>query len=141
MFRLVKTLVAPWPVTVRVVTEAGAVEEQTLTLLFERIGVAEFNALFSSLPAEDIAAHNRRIFDRVVRGWRDLVDEEGRPIAWPQGIDALLDFPGFPEALGRAYVAFHLAQREAREGNSRPSPAGSPAAGGATGGTPASGRA
>lgn len=138
MFRLVKEAQSPWPVHIRMVDPAGAVVEQTLTLRLVRVGVAEFETLFGAQPAgtaAEVKAQNRAIFDRVVRGWDDLVDANDRPIPFtPEAIEELLDYPGFGSAFGKAYVGFWAAIPEEREKNSGPSPAGGPEAATETGG-------
>jgi hypothetical protein len=138
MFKLVTKLVAPWPVTLSVVTASGAVEEQTATLKFERIGQKEFDALFAAPASEEAArAQNLKIFDRVVRGWEGIVDAAGDPVPFSSAAALqLMDFPGFPAALGRAYVAFHLAQPAARQEALGKSPAGGQEAAPQTAATP-----
>jgi hypothetical protein len=144
MFRLVTEVEAPWPVRFEVVNEAGAVEEAEITLTFRRIGLKEFRALFGQPPGdgEDVIAHNRQLFDRLVTGWKGVVDAGGKPLAFTdENIEALLDFPGFATAFGRAYSEFWSALPEAREKNSAPSPAGGPATEALTAEAPNSGRA
>ncbi|WP_194745720.1 hypothetical protein [Thermaurantiacus tibetensis] len=139
MFRLVKTVVAPWPVRVPVVGEDGEVREEVARLRFERVGQAEFERLFAPVEGEEAArAQLRALFDRVVRGWEDVVDEAGAPVSFSaEAAERLLDFPGFAPAFVRAFCAFHAAQPEVREKNSAPSPAGGQAAAGPTAATPA----
>lgn len=148
MFVLVKEPVCRWAVKWPVVEADGAVVDKELTLRFVKVGQREFEEMFSSdeaatEAAKDFSGHNRRVFDRLVRGWDGIVDGAGHPLGFsPENIDLLLDYPGFAAALGKAYVSFWLAQPEEREKNSVPSPAGGPAtAGVATAEAPASGTA
>jgi hypothetical protein len=143
MFRLVTEVEAPWPVRFEVVNEAGAVETAEITLTFRRIGLKEFRALFGPLPEDrDVIAYNRQLFDRLVTGWKGVLDGAGKPLAFTdENIEALLDFPGFAAAFGRAYSEFWSALPEAREKNSAPSPAGGPATEALTAEAPNSGRA
>lgn len=135
MFRLVTKMQAPWPVAVEVVSPSGDIEVQRATLIFERIGQQEFNCLFGTDGSP--AADNLAIARRVVRGWKDIVDDAGKPLPFTDdALLALLDFPGFPAALGRAYVAFHLASREARDEALGKSPGSGQAGAGSTTATP-----
>jgi len=113
VFKLVIGLTAPWPVKWRVVDESGAVVETRLSLNLTRIGQSEFEELFGTAGGEtraDIAAHNRKLFDRVVRGWSAVVDDGGAPVSFcPDAVDLLLEFPGFAGAFGEAYARFWAA--------------------------------
>lgn len=111
---------------------AAAVEEVSIRLKFRRCGNAAFNERWSAdtsgFTAEQVRAHNRKLFDDFVEGWADYVDEAGLPVPFTAAeIDELLDQPNFPQALGLAFTRFHLAQPEERAKNSGPSPAGGPA--------------
>lgn len=128
MFKLVKEPVAPWPVKWNGVSSAGEVIEQSLTLEMVRIGREEFNRLFPTDGAPP-PLNDRAMFNRLVRGWSDVVDSGGRPLSFnDMNIEALLDVAGFAAAFGRAYLGYWLAIPEEREKNSGPSPAGNPAA-------------
>lgn len=130
MFKLVTEVVAPWPVKWSVVAASGAVEEAEITLEFRRVGLTEFRELFGAQPdGSDVIAHNRRLFDRLVTGWSGVLGADGRELPFAEeNIQALLDFPGFATAFGRAYAEFWAAIPEEREKNSAPSPAGGLAA-------------
>lgn len=131
MFKLVPDAINPWPVKWNHVID-GEVVEVSMTLDFVRIGATEFHQLFAPLADDatqaDIAAHNRATFDRVVRGWRDIVDAGGDPLPFTaDNVALLLDYPGFAYAFGAAYAGFWYAIPEERRKNSVPSPAGGPA--------------
>lgn len=136
MFRLVTEIRAPWPVKWRVVDASGAVTEAALTLQFVRVDTPTFRGLFQdggadAPPADDalIEATNRRLFDRLVKGWADVVGADGAPLPFEDPhITTLLRFPGFAEAFGNAYTRFWMALPEEREKNSPSSPAGGPPA-------------
>lgn len=132
MFKLVTEIVAPWPVHIDVVREDGTIGRESFTARFARMPESEFEALFAPIDAprgDELKAHNRKMIDRIMRGWEDVVDAEKKPIPFsPENVDRLLDFPNIGLALTVAYVGFHRAQPEAREKNSGPSPAGTPVA-------------
>lgn len=133
-----------WPVSFTTPADGGATVEQRIDLKFVRLGIADFQTLWGSaltdatsiaagdVPAErapaDIAARNRALFDRCVKGWRNIVDGEGSPVPFAEPwIGRLLDVPGFPQAFGLAYWGFWQARAETALGNFEPSPAGGPA--------------
>lgn len=130
MFTLVTDITASWPVRWNVVDAAtGQVKEAELRLHFRRIGVDEYRRLFQpeDQPADaaGIEQQNRRLFNRLVAGWEDVVGADGKPLSFEDPhIATLLDFPGFAEAFGQAYTRFWLALPEEREKNSAASPAG-----------------
>lgn len=143
-FVLSKEPAAWWPVVLRFPTDGGEVAEHRLELKFVRLGFADFNAewggaleearaIVSGQPipqrsTEEVAARNRRLFDRCVRSWRNIVDGEGSPLPFSEPhIGDLLDLPGFPEAFGDAYWNFWRAMPEIVQGNSVLSPDGGPA--------------
>lgn len=129
MFVLVKEPVCRWPVRWSVVEADGAVVEKEIALRFVKVGQEEFTTLFNVEVAEvDAKANNRRYFNRLVRGWEDVVDQDKAAVPFDdEHIELLLDYPGFAEAFGRAYVSFWLARPEERRKNSEPSPDGGPA--------------
>ncbi|MFN7400559.1 MAG: hypothetical protein ACK5SX_16225 [Sandaracinobacter sp.] len=132
MFKLVTEIVAPWPVLVDVVREDGSVAQDEFTAQFVRMSESDFEALFAPIDAlreDERKAHNRKMIDRIMRGWRDVVDGGGKALPFtPENVDRLLDFPNIGSAITLAYVRFHRAQPEEREKNSVPSPGGTPAA-------------
>ncbi len=132
MFKLVTEIVAPWPVSIDVVCEDGSVGSERLTARFVRMRESEFEALFAPIEpmrGEELKAHNRRMVDRIMRGWDDVVGADGQALPYTsENVDRLLDFPNVGLALTVAYVGFHRAQPQEREKNFGPSPAGTPAA-------------
>jgi len=132
MFKLVTEIVAPWPVHIDVVREDGSVGQDSFTAQFVRMPESEFEALFAPIEpvkGEELKAHNRKMVDRIMRGWKDVVDADKKPIPFTsENVDLLLDFPNIGLALTVAYVGFHRAQPKEREKNFGPSPAGTPAA-------------
>jgi hypothetical protein len=136
MFILVTEIVAPWPVLVDVVREDGSVAQDEFTANFVRMSETEFEALFAPIDAlreDERKAHNRRMIDRIMRGWSGVVDGGGKALPFTtENVDLLLDFPNIGSAITLAYVRFHRAQPGEREKNSAPSPAGTPAAAGRT---------
>lgn len=140
-FVLSKEPAAWWPVVLRFPTDGGEVAEHRLELKFVRLGIAEFKLHWGGaladaaamvggrtvreLSAEEVAKRNRRLFDRCVRSWRNIVDGEGSPLPFADPhISELLDLAGFPEAFGQAYVNFWQAMPEIVQGNSVLSPDG-----------------
>lgn len=134
MFVLVTELVAPWPVSIPVVRADGSVGTDELTLNFVRVEEDEFSKIFAAVEGQDadaVTVRNRQIFDRLVKGWSDVVDANKQPIPFtPEAVSALIRFPNFASAFTLAYVAFHRAQPAVREKNSGRSPAGPTAAAG-----------
>ena len=132
MFKLVTEIVAPWPVHIDVVREDGTVGQEVFKAHFVRMPESEFETLFAPLEkptGDELKAHNRKMVDRIMRGWAEVVGADGKDLPFtPEHVDRLLDFPNIGYALTVAYVAFHRAQPQEREKNSGPSPAGTPAA-------------
>lgn len=129
-FRIVKDATSWWPVRWDGVAEDGSIVEQSVEVRFARMGRAEFVAMFG----DGNETKNDAMFDRTVRDWRGVEDEDGAALAMTgEAVAALLDTANFPGALVDAYVAFWRALPETRLGNSSPPPAGGPAAAAATG--------
>lgn len=138
MFKLVKDPVAPWPVEWRGVGSDGEIVTLKITLFFVRVGRDEFNALFAAGGDQD-AAQELAMFQRLVRSWDGIADDDGAPLPFTaDNATRLLDYPGFADAFGRVYVNYWLAQPKEREKNSDPSPAGPAVAADQTGGAAAS---
>ncbi|HPU15384.1 MAG TPA: hypothetical protein PK808_04810 [Polymorphobacter sp.] len=143
MFALVNEPASWWPVNFEVPADGGEVAAQSVDLKFARLGALDYKALWGTAYADaqavgegkippptasEMATRNRQMFNRCVRGWRNIVDGEGSPLPFADPyIDQLLDVGGFPEAFGLAYLKFWNAVPETILGNSAPSPDGGPA--------------
>ena len=136
MFTLVKEPAHWWPMRWDAPADGGTVQQHAIELRFAMLGEEEYRQLFLFDPATlngpdgagDPArtrAHNLKLFTRVVRGWRGIVDEHCSPLPFDTAtIGAFLDVANVPNAFGVAYARFFRAIPETVAGNSEPSPGG-----------------
>ena len=127
-FKIVKSPTSWWPVQFSTVDAEGGIVLNEIDLRFAAIPIERYLELFeiaeNRSPAEGVA-HNRFVFDSVVRGWRGLLDADDNPAPFDDGhIAALLDISPCPQALGLAYIGYFNAAPATRLGNSKPSPDG-----------------
>lgn len=140
MFTLVKDPAHWWPVTFDVPADGGTAVTQTVELKLVRLGLDEYRELWSGPIAAAVAIRrgeqtppspddnkmrDRQLFDRCVRGWRQIVDPEGSPLPFSEPwISQMIDVGNFLEGFGAAYISFWHAIPETTRGNSVPSPDG-----------------
>ena len=119
-----------WPVTVRAPKDGGF-EEQTFTVRFRAMSSGRAKQLAEDLapvPARDQERKLADLLPDVVVGWRDVVDEGGKPIAFDdKALGRVLDLPYVRVAMMAAYVQA-ITGPMGPVGNSAPPPAEGPAA-------------
>lgn len=139
MFKLVKDTTSWWPVAWNGVAEDGSLVENRIEVQFVLVGRSEFKKMFLAQAAEDEDGddRDRAVAARIMRNWRGIGDEDGKPLPFtPEFRDQWLDIPTVPAAVLAAYARLLMAAPEVREKNLNPSPAPGPAAAPAAGATP-----
>lgn len=131
MFKLVKDTTSWWPVTWNGVAEDGSLIENRIEVQFVLVGRSEFKKMFlgEAAEGEDGDDRDRAVAARIMRDWRGIGDEDGKPLPFtPEFRDQWLDIPTVPAAVLAAYARLLMAAPEVREKNLNPSPAPGPAA-------------
>ncbi len=89
-------LIENWPTKVKVPQSGGQVSYSDITLDLVVLTVTEC--------AEVIKGH-KAYLKRVIRGWTDIVDDNGTSIRYtPENLDILVENPFFVMAVIRAYA-------------------------------------
>lgn len=148
-----------WPITFNVPVDGGEVEKVEFEMRYVRATETEFEERFvrgigaaiaalgpDATDEQKVAAakaHDRKLFDDFVKGWRGFeAENDSEPPAFTgENIDAMFEQPGFASAFGTSYARFWAAVPEEREKNSGASPAGGLATEALTSATTASGDA
>ncbi|WP_349295235.1 hypothetical protein ABEB22_18305 (plasmid) [Thioclava sp. 'Guangxiensis'] len=122
-FTLAKTVRYWWPVTVRMPDpqNPGKIAEQQLKVLFEPKGrdaaIASQEALSKLDTPKERADHEHSELKAVVKGWDDVLDEEGTSVPFSEEmLGAALQMSWFRTGVYSAY-ADSLSGQEARLGN------------------------
>lgn len=122
-FTLAKNMRYWWPVAVRMPDPhtPGKIAEQQLKVLFEPKGrdeaIASQETLAALNTAKERADHEQSELKDVVKGWDDVVDDEGTPVPFSdEAITAALQMSWFRTGVYSAY-ADSLSGQEARLGN------------------------
>jgi hypothetical protein len=99
MFKLLDEPAWSWPVTVRVPSDGGSYAEQRFEARFRVITSGEAANLMEADPS------GRRLMERALIGWADVVDEAGAPLPFaPELSDRLLSIPYVFAAIAGAYT-------------------------------------
>ena len=125
MFKLLKTLPAlPGQVEIKMQVAPGVTESQHVLLLFRQLPEQEHVELVKRIEAGGV--YDLDIAEKVVVGWVDVGDEDGKPVEFtPENFAALLAIPGASAPIVRQY--FELRSGTAEEKNSQKSADTSPA--------------
>jgi len=122
-FKLIEQHTYWWPVTVEMPDpeKAGKVVTQSFTMQFQAMPADEGEAMVKEIAAlptlEERNAKQHEELMRVCKDWRDVVDDEGKDVAFSsEGLRAAMQFSWFSRGLYKAY-ARSLAPDEARKGN------------------------
>lgn len=124
MFKLLKTLPAlPGQVEIKMQVAPGVTESQKALLLFRQLPEQEHVELVKRIEAGGV--YDLDIAEKVVVGWVDVGDEDGKPVEFtPENFAALLAIPGASAPIVRQYFA--LRNGGAEEKNSQKSADTSP---------------
>ena len=119
MFKLLKTLPAlPGQVEIKMQVAPGVTESQKALLLFRQLPEQEHVELVKRIEAGGV--YDLDIAEKVVVGWVDVGDEDGKPVEFtPESFSALLAIPGASAPIVRQY--FELRSGRAEEKNSQKS--------------------
>ena len=125
MFKLLKVLPAlPAQVEIKMQVAPGVTESQHVLLLFRQLPEQEHVELVKQIEAGGV--YDLDIAEKVVCGWVDVGDEDGKPVEFtPENFAALLAIPGASAPIVRQY--FELRSGRAEEKNSQKSADTSPA--------------
>ena len=125
MFKLLKSLPAlPGQVEIKMQVAPGVTESQHVLLLFRQLPEQEHVELVKQIEAGGV--YDLDIAEKVVCGWVDVGDEDGKPVEFtPENFAALLAIPGASAPIVRQY--FELRSGRAEEKNSQKSADTSPA--------------
>ncbi|MFZ1681508.1 MAG: hypothetical protein WAT70_10855 [Rhizobiaceae bacterium] len=118
MFRIARARTFEWPVVIRLPSPdmPGSLDEHGFVALFEAISLDEAEKVERETGG-DIVAGQKALIARVLKGWRDVVAEDGQPLAFgAEALDAALAEPWFRNGLINAY-AQALRGEEARRKN------------------------
>ena len=124
MFKLLKTLPAlPGQVEIKTQVAPGVTESQHVLLLFRQLPEQEHVALVKQIETGKV--YDLDIAEKVVCGWVDVGDEDGKPVEFtPENFASLLAIPGASAPIVRQY--FELRSGRAEEKNSQKSADTSP---------------
>ena len=125
MFKLLKVLPAlPAQVEIKMQVAPGVTESQHVLLLFRQLPEQEHVELVKQIETGKV--YDLDIAEKVVCGWVDVGDEDGRPVEFtPENFAGLLAIPGASAPIVRQY--FELRSGTAEEKNSPKSADTSPA--------------
>jgi hypothetical protein len=125
MFKLVEERTAWWPMSWKGVAEDGAIIENEIEMRFHVLGEKAFKELLAQAEENDDIA----VLRRLVKDWRGIGDEEGKPLPFSdENLLRFLDLPNTKMGLATAYYRLMAATPEEREKNLGKSPdAGQPA--------------
>lgn len=95
-----------WPVKVPIPSEGDYVMAR-LDVLYAALPQSEIDRMRGvGLGEGETAPSDHAIARRVVRGWRDLTDEQGNPVPFSsEALEQLLDTPAMRTALVLTYLA------------------------------------
>lgn len=105
-----------WPVTCEIPSaeKIGEFDLHTFEMQFELVGRDESRAVLADKGSED---GNDELMKRVSKGWRNVVDGQGQPIAFSEAtFAAAWQQSWFRIAVNRAYTAALIGEK-ARLGN------------------------
>ncbi|MCC7413316.1 MAG: hypothetical protein IT495_17000 [Gammaproteobacteria bacterium] len=68
-----------WPVTVELMTTDGEMQRHEFQAEFVRLSTTEIEALQRQAAAGEL--EDAALIDQVLRGWADVADEHGEPLA------------------------------------------------------------
>ena len=124
MFKLLKSLPAlPGQVEIKMQVAPGVTESQHVLLLFRQLPEQEHVELVKRIETGKV--YDLDIAEKVVCGWVDVGDEDGKPVEFtPENFAALLAIPGASAPIVRQY--FELRSGRAEEKNSQKSADTSP---------------
>ena len=107
MFKLQTTASYWWPVPIPVAVDGGTFEEHVLSLKFKRMTAPEHEALFEETHAKGLG--DIEVSQRLLLDWRDVVDEDDKPVPYTAEAFAKLcsRFPGAAGNVVRVYLSTH----------------------------------
>ena len=98
MFKFIKEpVIKDWPADIKVALGGGKSISHAITL--------DLNILPSSEYRELAAQGDKVVFEKILKGWSGIHDEQGSPLPFTDANrDALAELPAFTQTVVRAYM-------------------------------------
>ena len=98
MFKFIKErVIKDWPAEIKVALNGGKSTSHAITV--------DLNILSSSEYRELAGQGDQVVFDKILKGWSGIHDENGNPLPFTDANrDALTELPAFTQAVVRAYM-------------------------------------
>ena len=98
MFKFIKDrVIKDWPADIKVALDGGKSSSHAITL--------DLNILPSTEYRELAGQGDKVVFEKILKGWSGIHDEEGNPLPFTDdNRDALAELPAFTQTVVRAYM-------------------------------------